>query len=247
MHTFLQKTAWTMEVPRPYSSFHLLYCSIGIVLAVFFARSAAVRFKKSPATPLFFSGLILAAGELYKQLFLYEIVNHFHYDWWYFPLQLCSTPMYLCIISLFMHRQSTLSRTVATYLQDFGLLGGIMALLEPSGLLYPYVTLTLHGLTWHILLIFIGVYCHKSGLAGTENAAYAKTLPLLAVFLILASIVNIATRGQADMFYISPFYPVNQVFFYQISLILGTPAGIALYLFSICLGGYIIHYCLGKL
>lgn len=40
-------------------------------------------------------GIILAFGELYKQLFLYVIVNHGKYDWWYFPFQLCSTPMYL--------------------------------------------------------------------------------------------------------------------------------------------------------
>ena len=122
-----------------------------------------------------------------------------------------------------------------------------MALAEPSGLMQPYVTLTVHGLTWHLILIFIGLYCHRCGLAGKSWREYAKTLPLLTVFLAFASIINVATRGQADMFYISPFYPVTQVFFYQVSLLIGTGAGIGFYIFSICLGGWIIHYCLGKL
>lgn len=146
-----------------------------------------------------------------------------------------------------MHKYSPITRTICTYLQDFSLLGGIMALAEPSGLMQPYVTLTVHGLTWHLILIFIGLYCHRCGLAGKSWQEYVKTLPLLAVFLAFASIINVATHGQADMFYISPFYPVTQVFFYQVSLLVGTGAGIVFYIFSICLGGWIIHYCLGKL
>ena len=117
-----------------------------------------------------------------------------------------------------MHKSSPITRTICTYLQDFSLLGGIMALAEPSGLMQPYVTLTVHGLTWHLILIFIGLYCHRCGLAGKSWREYAKTLPLLAVFLAFASIINVVTHGQADMFYISPFYPVTQVFFYQVSL-----------------------------
>lgn len=71
-----------------------------------------------------------------------------------------------------------------------------MALAEPSGLMQPYVTLTVHGLTWHLILIFIGLYCHRCGLAGKSWPEYAKTLPLLAVdFSHSASIINVATHG----------------------------------------------------
>ena len=137
-----------------------------------------------------------------------------------------------------MHKYSPITRTICTYLQDFSLLGGIMALAEPSGLMQPYVTLTVHGLTWHLILIFIGLYCHRCDLAGKSWQEYVKTLPLLAVFLAFASIINVATHGQADMFYISPFYPVTQIFFYQVSLLIGTGAGSVFYIFSICLGSH---------
>ena len=247
MHTFLQKTAWTMVAPRPYSPFHLGFCGIGVILVGFLVHILSRKCSKMPYMPLYICGLVLALGELYKQLFLYQIVNQGRYDWWYFPMQLCSTPMYLCIILIFMHKNSSAARTVCTYLQDFSLLGGVMALVEPSGLMQPYVTLTVHGLTWHLILIFIGLYCRRCNLSGKGWHEYAKTLPLLTVFLAVASIINVVTHGQADMFYISPFYPVTQVFFYQVSLLIGTAAGIGLYVFAICLGGWIIHYCLGKL
>ena len=93
-----------------------------------------------------------------------------------------------------MHKSNPITRTICTYLQDFSLLGGIMALAEPSGLMQPYVTLTVHGLTWHLILIFIGLYCHRCGLAGKNWREYAKTLPLLTVFLAFASIINITAH-----------------------------------------------------
>ena len=142
-----------MPIPRPYSCFHLLFCGVGIILVGFLVYILCKKCYKIPYVPFYGCGLVLALGELYKQLFLYQIVNQGRYDWWYFPMQLCSTPMYLCIILIFMHKSSPITRTICTYLQDFSLLGGIMALAEPSGLMQPYVTLTVHGLTWHLILI----------------------------------------------------------------------------------------------
>lgn len=40
---------------------------------------------------------------------------------------------------------------------NYNLLGPVMVFVDPSGLMQPYWTLTLHGFIWHILLIFIGL------------------------------------------------------------------------------------------
>ena len=103
---------------------------------------------------LFFCGVILALMELYKQAFLYFIEFDGRYDWWYFPFQLCSIPMYLCLAVPFLRSRRALRR-IATFLQDFGLLGGIMALAVPPGLMHPYWTMTLHGFIWHFILLFL--------------------------------------------------------------------------------------------
>lgn len=243
----IQKTAWPMAAPRPYSLFHVLFSAAGIVLAAGLALWLNGFPQKHGLTEkqtlhvLVSCGLLLSFSEVYKQLFLYVVVNHGCYDWWYFPFQLCSTPMYLCLFLPFIWRYPGIRRTVCTYLQDFCLLGGLMALLEPSGLLHSYWTLTLHGLLWHILLIFIGIFCGTSKIAGRGSLEYLKTLLLLGFFCLVATAVNIATHGQADMFYISPYYPVTQIFFYQLSLRYGICAGIVLYLISLCLGGFLVH------
>ncbi|MCI8662121.1 MAG: YwaF family protein [Hungatella sp.] len=238
--TFIQKTAWPMTPPAPWSFFHIVFSLFGLVSVVFFTR-LLIRpplSDKKISMVLWRCGLILAVSEVYKQLFLYKIVNNCRYDWWYFPFQLCSTPMYLCLIFPLLP-SGKVRRTAAVYLQSFGFLGGIMALIEPSGLMHPYWTLTLHGFVWHLLLIFIACFCTASGLAGEEDRSFLYTLPLFYIFCLIAMTINIVTRGTADMFYISPYYPITQIVFHEISLSLGIWPGIAVYLLAICTGAFL--------
>ena len=99
MKEFIIKTAWPMVPPRPYSPFHICIMAAGFLAAVlaayFLSRKTERKFF---IRLLFFCGVILAASEIYKQLFLYYVVNQEQYDWWYFPFQLCSLPMYFCLL-----------------------------------------------------------------------------------------------------------------------------------------------------
>ncbi len=243
MGEFITKSAWTMVPPEPYSAFHILFTTVGIICAVFLAHTFSMKSNSGKLNRLLFlCGLFLAVSEMYKQLFLYYVVNDKTYDWWYFPFQLCSIPMYLCLV-LPLIRNSRVRTVLLTFLHDFGLLGGIMALAEPSGLLHPYWFLTLHGLLWHVLLIFIGLSIGFSRAYDTSLSGYAKTLPLLLFCCAIASIINVTAKpaGQADMFYISPFYPNNQIVFHEIAMTLGITAGNLIYLASVCFGGFLIH------
>lgn len=244
-HNLIQKTAWPMEPPTPWSSFHIIFSLCGLfvagILAIFLSNYYASKTEISlPVTQiLWICGLILAVSEIYKQLFLYEIVNQNHYNWWYFPFQLCSTPMYLCL--LFPVFSVRLQKAAAVYLESFGFLGGIMALAEPSGLMHPYWILTLHGFLWHILLIFLGFFCTGLNLSKKEEGLFSDSLALFFIFCFIATLINIFTRGKSDMFYISPYYPITQIVFRQISLTCGILPGIISYLLSICVGAFFCY------
>ena len=248
MREFIIKSAWTMVPPAPYSAFHICFAAFGIVCAVIAAYifSRKLRARRCDRL-LLLCGILLAVSEIYKQLFLYYVVNGEVYDWWYFPFQLCSIPMYLCLI-LPLVRSERLRAIFLTFLQDFCLLGGVMALAEPSGLLHGYWFLTLHGLLWHVLLIFIGLLIGFSCQSDMTALGYIRTLPLLLICCGIASIINVTAKpaGQADMFYISPYYPNNQIVFYDISLKLGITAGNVIYIAAVCLGGGVFHTVFGR-
>ena len=139
-----------------------------------------------------------------------------------------------------------IARAFYTFLQDYGLLGGVMALAEPSGLMHPYWTLTLHGFLWHFVLIFLGLFCSMRGLGGKSRRRFLSSLPLFLLCCVIATAVNVLSHpyGNADMFYISPYYPNGQVIFHQIALAAGTLPGNLLYILSIILGAAILHWLL---
>jgi len=235
----------------PYSLFHIFLAVSGSMFAAFAAfRLAACSIK--PERVLFFCGLILAVMEIYKQAFLYLVVNEGQYDWWYFPFQLCSVPMYFSMIYPFVplltrKNAKNLLKSIAAFLQDFGILGGIMALAVPDGFFYPYLTLTFHGFFWHFMLIFLGLYCKKKGLADSGDRGFVRMLPLYFICCGIAALINTAVQmtvypsGYADLFYINCFFPSEQPFFRQISLALGNVWGHGAYILASCTGAYLIH------
>lgn len=244
--TLLEWTAWPMAPPKPYGLFHITAAAAGLAAAFLAARFLAGRKLRygTKRRLLLVTGILLLLLEVYKQLFLYEIVNGGHYDWWYFPFQLCSLPLYLCplmVISMRKHRR--LPAVIGTFMMDFNLLGGLMALAEPSGLMHPYVTLTLHGFLWHIIIVFLGLYIGFTGLGDKSRRGFWGTLPILAISAAAATVCNVAfhTLGEISMFYISPYEPSTQVVFRSIALRWGTMAGIVSYLAAMVLGAFAIH------
>lgn len=245
------KTAWRMVPPEPYSRFHIILTVFGVVSAVFLARCAArsaLRAKESPAAAdrvLLSCGLLLGGMEIYKQGFLYFVENGGYFNWWYFPFQLCSIPMYLGLICPFMPSGS-IKRILAGFIRDFGLLGGIMALAVPPGLIHPYWSMTLHGFFWHFILIFMGFFCAFSRLSEPGFPGFLHILPLFFTCCLFAIAINVLAGpgADADMFYLSPYHPSSQPVFHQISITLGIFPGLLIYISAMILGGFTVHIVL---
>lgn len=193
-------------------------------------------------------GWFLLACELYKQLFLYYIINHGNYDWWFFPFQLCSLPMYLCLILPLVPEGRT--RTVlCTFMQDFGMLGGIAALIVSDGFRHIHWSLTVHGYLWHVLLILISLVILLSGQSDLSRRGYVRVLPFFALCCLAATLINLAApgHGTADMFYISPYHPSSQPLIHDIAVKYGILTGHLTYLTAVCIGGFLVHETLAFL
>ena len=247
LQSILRMTAWPMTPPVPYSAFHILLTVFGAGFAVSFARFFGKKIR-SMASPepyfrhiLFSCGVLLALMELYKQAFLYVIEFHGHFDWWYFPFQLCSLPMYLCLLLPFVPHKY--QRIFCTFMYNYNLLGAVMVFIDPSGLMHPYWTLTLHGFIWHILLIFIGLLIAFSRMVLPTAKGFWQSTAVFAVGCVIATIINVTSHpyGNADMFYITPYYATTQIVYSQIAAKFGIFAGNAVYVLSIILGAWLLH------
>lgn len=191
---------------------------------------------------LFICGLILLVSELWKQYTLTFSVGSGYYDWWYFPFQLCSVPMYLLILLPFF-RKSHVKRIFFTFLMDFSLLGGICAFLDTSGMHYPLSALTVHSYCWHVFLILLGLACGISGIADYTWQGFRRSVFLFVICAGIAEALNLIIGRAADinMFYISPYYEMHQVILSDITRQWGNSVRILLYLAAIPAGAWMLH------
>lgn len=244
LYSFFSALAWPMPCPTVGGNFHLLLTASGSAAAVWLACFFYQKNILSPEKLIFSCGMILLISELIKQGFLFFIVFNRQFNWWYFPFQLCSIPMYLCLLYPAAAGHG-LSAPILVFLQDFGLLGGIMALIVPEGFLWPYWLLTLHGFFWHFLLIFLGLYCHFHGVS-----SFFYSLPIYffcaatAIFINTGVQLRVYPESYADMFYINCFFPSEQPLFSEISRTLGNFWGHLAYVLASCIGAGGIHFFL---
>ncbi|MBQ4108145.1 MAG: YwaF family protein [Clostridia bacterium] len=239
MYELMQLTAWGMEKPKAYGAFHLTFMIVGLFLCVLFAfllRRASDRTNK---IILFSCGAFLAVCEVYKQLFYTFYIGEGSYQWWIFPFQLCSVPMYLCLIVPFI-KSKRVSEWIYTFLATYNLLGGFIALFEPSGLSHEYVTLTLHAFIWHILLVFIGFYIIASGRAGKKISDFVMAFAILLFLSSVAEWINTDLRMyDIKMFYISPYHSTPLAVFKSIEAKTNWLVNMVLYIFAMTAGAFV--------
>ncbi len=232
-----------MTKPQSYGLFHILFVIIGGCVAVLLAWFLRKTNEKQNKIFLGVVGGFLILTELYKQLFYFYVVKDCEYSWWIFPFQLCSVPMYLCIICVFIKNQKVLSY-IYNFMFTFNLFGGAISFAEPSGLNHEYLTLTLHAYIWHMTLVFVGLYLFFSRRAGQKWYDFFKGLAVFFVCCCVAQIFNVAfkDKGGVNMFYISPYVTSPIYFFDEFNKENGWFANMCLYLFAIVLGAGIMYY-----
>lgn len=242
VETFIEASAWEMEVPKPYGSFHLSFMILGFLLSALLAYRLKDLGDRGNKQLLIGIGTFLMICEVYKQLFYYYHIQGGAYAWWIFPFQLCSVPMYLCIIAPLL-KKGKVQKGMYSFMMSFNLLGGFITFFEPSGIITKYWTITLHAFTWHMMLVFIGLYLGFSGRGGCELPDYRGAVRTFLWLCLLAFTINVTVKtltGESiNMFFVGP-QNSSLIVFKQISERFGWYVSTALYIPTVCLGAYIM-------
>jgi hypothetical protein len=231
-----------METPRSYGTFHILFTLIGFALCTLCAWRLRNAADKTVRGVLFGCGLLLAVSEVLKQFFYYYVMMDHRYAWGEFPFQLCSIPMYLCLIAPWL-KPGKLQRGMYSFMVLYNLLGGAIAFAEPSGLLHGHWFLTIHACIWHMLLVFVGLFICFSKRGGNEKTDYkGATYTFLGLCVIAFAsncFVQLGLGEQMNMFFVGPG-DSPLVVFKQFSQWFGWYTNTLIYMFAVCLGAYII-------
>ena len=245
----LNMTAWRMPAPKLFGGFHIIASLAAVSVAVLLAFAVSkIAFagrslcKKRVVRVLAITGWILVILEIWKQLFLYYIVNNGAYDWWYFPFQLCSVPMYLCILLPLVSKRYR--QTFMTFLGGYTFVSAVATLIFPEDILRSYTALTVHGFVWHGLLLFISLVVLLTGSADASVRGLLRAFGLFAILCGIAVLINVLSEpimavtagishSWAAMFYLNPYHISPQPIVSGIQKTAGIPAGLVLYVFVI--------------
>ena len=183
------------------------------------------------------AGVFLLLTEVGKQLMLTFVVNGGKYCWWYFPWQLCSIPMYVCLAAA----AGGSIDVCLSYLSTFGLMGGVAAFFDTGGFVLDHPLLTVHSYVWHFVIVGVGLF------AAARRKSF-RFLPPLLVYLgsaAIAEIINVAAFDAGcrpiNMFYISPRYLFPLIILKELVPVIGNAATIAVYILTCIAGAFLLN------
>lgn len=242
LEQLIEQTAWPMEKPAAYGPFHLTFTLVGFAVCVLLAWRLRRLGERGNRVLLTAMGVFLMLTEVYKQLFYYYHIGGGQYQWWIFPFQLCSVPMYLCVIAPWL-KPGKVQAGMYGFMTTFNLLGGLMAFIEPSGIVHAYWTLTLHAFIWHMTLVFVGFYLLASGRGAKTMGEYRQAAVTFVALAAVAFTINLLLRdvsnGSVNMFFVGPSNS-SLIVFKQISEAAGWYVSTLLYIPTVCLGALIV-------
>lgn len=243
--------ALQFEISRPssYGVFHIGCILISFLILLYLIKRKEKNHEKSLKKILIIYGFGSLILEVLKQIiwsFNYENgVVTWDYQWYAFPFQLCTTPIFISIICVFLNK-TKLRDKLLSYMAFFTILGGIATAFYPETCFVRTLLVDIHTMYLHFGSLIVSIY-----LLNKEININFKSLingyKIFIVFVVIAQILNITIYKSGilldetfNMFYISPYFESSLPIYNIIQA--NTPYLVFLlfYLVTIFIGGLIV-------
>ena len=206
--------------PGMFSWFHLLSLALMVLMTVAVCKIWGT--KHDPKVERRVIGVfaaLLVLCEVFKQLFWFAFYGY--YRWEIFPFQFCSVPIYISVFAALVPSDKV-REVCYRFLAFFGIIGGIAVMAVPTAVLYTYfVSISIHSMVWHAILITMGAFLIVSRGYGRNFKELLAPFIMYLGCIVTAIIGNILVYklhlgtdacqpgDNLSMFYISPYYPTQ--------------------------------------
>lgn len=215
--TFLQKLLeildTSMPTPTLYGWFHVLSLVLTAAICVLVCRNAKKHTAGQVRKGIFWVAVVVAVLEVYKQInytFSYAGGITADYQWYAFPFQFCSTPMYVGLLAGII-RKGKVHDALCAYLATYAVFAGVSVMVYPADIYINTIGINIQTTICHCSMIVIGAYLFASGHVKPEHKTVLKAMPVFAITVGMAAIMNelavvfgIVPEETFNMFFISP-------------------------------------------
>jgi hypothetical protein len=246
----------TMTTPTSYGLFHLGFVALSALVCFLLCIAFKNPSEKTLRKILLIHSLICIVLEIYKQIsFTFDVVDGaitHGYQWYAFPFQFCSIPIYVSLIAALVKNKKVFSACIA-FLSTFGMIAGILVMAYPTQVFIPTIGINIQTMIHHGSQITIGLFLLiRAGAIKTTS----KTLGGVAVFLVAVgcamllnlTVIHFLPEGtEFNMFYISPYFNCSLPVYSTFQQKLPYPVFLLLYLIPFIALSLGLHAAIYKL
>ena len=235
----------SMQRPEAWGWFHLLFWGLilatAALLCVFHRQDKPDRVRKVVLTV----AIIVTVLEIYKQInFSFGSGTTFDYQWYAFPFQFCSTPMYVGLLAG-MIKKGKLHDALCAYLATYAMFAGLITMCIPNDIYTGTIGINIQTSVCHGSMITVAIYLFYSGHVKLHQKTILKAIPVFACTMGIAMILNeIAYRSGLEenfnMFYISPHQPPHLLIYSDVQKVVPFPFCTVIYFLGFTLAAYLI-------
>lgn len=240
---------WEMEKPEPYGWFHLMFFALSIIAAIILCVTHKKEDTDRPRRVVLVTSIIVIALEVYKMInysFSYENGITFDFQWYAFPWQFCSTPMYAGLLAG-LTKKGNLHQALCAYLATYAIFAGICVMFYPITVFIGTIGVNIQTMICHGSMITVGIYLLHSGYVKLEHKTILKAIPVFVVAVIIAVILNeiayfsgLLETEDFNMFFISPHSEPSLPVYSTVQGIVPYPWCLFIYITAFSLAAYII-------
>lgn len=239
-----------MQQPEPYGWFHLLSFAIaiaaGILLCIFLKEGT----EKQVRAVLLTVSIAVIILEIYKQ-FNYtfrlsgdDIITD--YQWYIFPWQFCSMPMYVGLLGG-LTKKGKFHDAMCAFLATYAIFAGCCVMFYPTTVFIKTIGINIQTMVCHGSMISVGVYLLYTGYVKAEHKTMLKAMPVFCVAVLAAMTMNhvahlsgITASETFNMFFISPYEDPSLPVYSIVQGIVPYPWCLLIYIMAFSLAAYMI-------
>lgn len=243
---FLALLDGKMTTPTAFGWFHILAIVLVIVGIVVVCLTCKQLTDKQFRIITLCASLLLIIFEIYKQLnFSYNpSTDTWDYQWYAFPFQFCSTPMYVMLLIACL-KEGKFRDFLCSFLATFGLFAGLIVMILPGDVFIDTIGINIQTMVHHGTMVVMGVFMFVSGRAKIQHKTILKGAAVFAVLVAMAFVLNIifhyAGNGETfNMFYIGPYIPCHLILLSDLWAVLPYPIWLIIYIAGFTLAGYVM-------
>lgn len=241
-----------MPTPEPYGVFHICFVIISALSCFLLCRFFRSPSDKTIRKILLVYAIVCITLEIYKQIsFTFDISGDVivsNYQWYAFPFQFCSIPMYVSLLAALIPSQKFLHGAIS-FLATFGVIAGVLVMASPTTVFIDTIGINIQTMIHHGGQITLGIYLLIRGGAcktlGAELGGIGFFLSAVATALLLDfTVIRFIPEGTTfDMFFLSPYFDTTLPIYVNIEPHVSFPLFVFLYVFPFITVSLLLYAC----